>query len=98
VKRYAVRLMPAAENDLRAIYRYVLIASSSPPVARAYVARIRRFLEGFQSFPMRGSLRNEVRDGLRIVGFERSVSIAFLVETDEVVILRIALHGQQLEL
>lgn len=47
---------------------------------------------------MRGSLRNEVRDGLRIVGFERSVSIAFLVEPDEVIILRIALHGQQLEL
>ena len=98
MKRYAVRLMPAAENDLRAIYRYVLTASSSPPVARAYVTRIRQFLKGFQSFPMRGSLRNEVRDGLRIVGFERAVSIAFLVETDEVIILRIASHGQQLEL
>jgi plasmid stabilization system protein ParE len=98
VKRYAVRLMPAAENDLRAIYRYILMASSSAPVARAYVARIRRFLEGFQSFPMRGSLRSEVRDGLRIVGFERTASIAFLVETDEVIILRITSHGQQLEL
>lgn len=35
---------------------------------------------------MRGSLRNEVRDGLRIVGFERTVSIAFLAETDEVIV------------
>lgn len=98
MKRYAVRLTPAAENDLRAIYRYVLIASRSPHVARAYVARIRRFLEGFQSFPMRGSLRSEIRDDLRIVGFERSVSIAFLIETDEVIILRIGSHGQQLQL
>jgi toxin ParE1/3/4 len=98
VKHYAVRLTPSAENDLRNIYSYVLAVSASPPVARSYVNRIRRFLRGFHSFPMRGSYRGEVRDGLRIVGFERSISIAFLVDADEVVVLRIASHGQQLDL
>jgi toxin ParE1/3/4 len=90
--------MPSAQNDLRSIYLYVLAASASPAVARSYVNRIRQFLESFRSFPMRGSLRNEVRDGLRIVGFERNVSIAFLVEEDDVIVLRIVSHGQQFEL
>ncbi|THV21404.1 type II toxin-antitoxin system RelE/ParE family toxin [Peteryoungia ipomoeae] len=97
MKRYAVRLVPSAEKDLRNIYLYVRSASASPVIARGYVLRIRRFLEAFQTFPMRGSLRNDIREGLRVVGFERHVSIAFLVEGEEVIILRIASHGQELE-
>lgn len=37
-----------------------------------------------------------MRAGLRIVGFERSASVAFIVEDESVVILRIASKGQQL--
>jgi len=38
-----------------------------------------------------------IRPGLRIVGFERRVSVAFVVEEDEVVILRLLYAGRQFE-
>jgi plasmid stabilization system protein ParE len=38
-----------------------------------------------------------VREGLRIVGFERRVSVAFVVEDSEVIILRILYAGQEFE-
>jgi toxin ParE1/3/4 len=97
VKRYVVRLTPEAEADLFNIYRYILEASASQVVALGYLDRINSFLSSFQTFPERGSLRNEIRDGLRIIGFERSASIAFLVEAESVIILRIAYGGQLLE-
>ena len=43
-------------------------------------------------------MRNDVREGLRVVGFERSISVAFIVEEESVVILRLAQHGQQINL
>lgn len=42
-------------------------------------------------------MRSEIREGLRIVGFERRVSVAFVVEDSEVVILRILYAGQLFE-
>jgi toxin ParE1/3/4 len=97
MKRYHVRLTDEAELDLAHIYRFVRQKSASSVVARNYAARIHAFLEGFETFPERGSLRDHVRPGLRIVGFEHRVSVAFIVEPTQVVILRILYAGQQFE-
>lgn len=98
MKRYDVRLSPDAENDLVEIYRYVSTTSRSQTVARQYLDRITSYLTSFETFPERGSLRDDVRQGLRIVGFERKISVAFVVEGDCVTILRIAQNGRQLGL
>lgn len=98
MKRYAVRLSPEAEADIVDIYRSISEASMSSVVARQYVERLTSYLETFEVFPERGSLRNDVRQGLRVVGFERSVSVAFVVEQDSVVILRLAQNGRQIDL
>jgi len=95
VKRYHVRLTDEAEADVARIYRFVRRKSASSEVARNYVGRIRSFLKEFETFPERGTVR-DIRDGMRIVGFERRVSIAFIVENGEVVVLRILYAGQQL--
>jgi len=79
VKRYHVRLTAEAELDLAHIYRFVREKSASSLVARNYAGRIRAFLYGFETFPERGSTRDHIRPGLRIVGFERRVSVAFVV-------------------
>jgi plasmid stabilization system protein ParE len=94
VKRYHVRLTAEAEADVAWIYRFVRRKSASSEVARNYVGRIRTFLKEFETFPERGTVR-DIRDGMRIVGFERRVSIAFVVESGEVVVLRILYAGQQ---
>lgn len=90
-----VRLRAEAEADIAGIYAYIR-DHSSPEIARRYVQRIMAYLAGFETFPERGTRRDEIRPGLRIVGFERRVTIAFVVEADEVVVLNVLYGGRDL--
>ena len=94
---YQVRLTDIAEADLRNIYDWIS-ERASPSVARGYIHRILGYLKSFEHFPARGTLRDEILPGLRIVGFERRVSVAFVVEEREVVVLRLLYGGQPLAL
>jgi len=76
---YRVRLLPEAGKDLQALHRYIA-RKSSPAIAKRYTGRIRAFLADFKQYPMRGTIRNDIRPGIRMVGFERRVGIAFFVE------------------
>jgi len=49
-------------------------------------------------FPQRGTARDDIRSGLRTVGFERRVTIAFTVKGEDIVILRILYAGRSLDL
>jgi plasmid stabilization system protein ParE len=91
---YKVRLLSEAEDDLFELHRYIS-RKSSAAIAENYVARIKAFLTGFDQFPHRGTVREDKRRGLRIVGFERRISVAFVVAGDEVFILRILYAGRQ---
>jgi plasmid stabilization system protein ParE len=97
MKRYRVRLSDEAKADLAEIYRFVRRKSASSIVARGYTGRIREFLAAFETFPERGSVRDHIRPGVRLVGFERRVSVAFLVENEEVVILKVLYAGRQFD-
>lgn len=46
------------------------------------------------TFPERGSVRDDVGDGVRIVGFERRASILFRVDGEVVRILRVLYAGK----
>ena len=92
---YRIKLLPEAEDDLAAIYTHIR-DNGSPDIARGYIQRIRAFLRGFDTFPERGSRRDDIRPGLRMVGFERRVTIAFVVEGDEVIFSNILYGGRQL--
>lgn len=94
---HQVRLTRAAEDDLRDIYSYIA-AFGAPETARAYVNRILGYLSGFDIFPERGMRRDDIRPGLRVIGFERRVSIAFVVEAEDVVILRVFYAGRHVEI
>ncbi|QCI65944.1 type II toxin-antitoxin system RelE/ParE family toxin [Phreatobacter stygius] len=86
-----------AEADLKGIYAFIR-DQASPRTARSYVDRILTDLAGFDLFPERGTVRDEIRPGLRVIGFARRISIAFIVEAEEVVVLRILYAGRQLEI
>jgi toxin ParE1/3/4 len=92
---YRVVFAPEAENDLLQLYLY--IAEHSGDVrALAYVERQERYCQGFADFPERGTSRDDLFPGLRVVGFERRVSIAFHVTTDTVTFDRILYGGRDL--
>lgn len=51
---------------------------------------------GLETFPLRGKPWNGVRSGLRVMGFERRVAIAFQVNPKVVTIFRVLYGGRNL--
>jgi plasmid stabilization system protein ParE len=52
---------------------------------------------GLETFPLRGASRDDLGPGVRLLGFERRVAIAYAVEDDEVVILGVFYGGRDFE-
>ena len=79
--------------DLEGIYDYIADAAD-PARALAYVERIERYCAAFVDFPERGTRRDEIRPGLRTIGFERRLTIAFHIGPATVVIDRLLYAGR----
>ncbi|PBC08368.1 type II toxin-antitoxin system RelE/ParE family toxin [Mesorhizobium sp. WSM3859] len=92
MKRRVVVYSLDAGDDLDRIYTIVAEASS-PITADGYDRRIRAFCERLEHGSERGKRRDDVRPGLRVVGFERRIAVAFIVEPERVVILRLFYGG-----
>jgi toxin ParE1/3/4 len=78
------------------IYDWIADAAN-PAVAMSYIERLEAWCLGFDLASERGHRRDDVRSGLRIIGFERRATIAFAVEEDRVTILRLFQGGQDWE-
>jgi plasmid stabilization system protein ParE len=61
--------------QLNTLHQYIA-ADSGANRADAFVGSIMDYCESFEIFPQRGMRRDDIRPGLRIVGFRRRVSIA----------------------
>jgi toxin ParE1/3/4 len=85
-----------AEAELLELYEWIANAAS-PDVAFGYVTRIEAFCQRLGIASERGQSRDDIRPGLRIIGFERRVTVAFKVELDRVVILRLFYGGRDWE-
>jgi len=96
LKRRSVVLAPEAKDDLLGLYDWIAEAAD-PATAIAYVERIQAFCLAFDLASERGHRRDDIRPGLRIVGFERRLSVAFTVDEDTVTILRLFYGGQDWE-
>jgi toxin ParE1/3/4 len=92
-----VAFAETAKADLDDIFAWIA-DQAGLEVALAYTSRIERFCRQMTPFPQRGTLRNDIRPGLRTLGFERRATIAFTVRGDEVIILRILYAGRSLDL
>jgi toxin ParE1/3/4 len=95
VKREVI-FAPEAQEDLLRLYDFV-DAHSGAERARAYTERVTLYCADFANFPERGTRRDDLRPGLRIVGFERRIAIAFHVTTDTVTIDRVLYGGRDWE-
>ncbi|MBY6239638.1 type II toxin-antitoxin system RelE/ParE family toxin [Methylosinus sp. Sm6] len=87
----------AAERDLAKLYRDIRDQRGAPIVAIDYIRRIRAYCEGFAEFPERRTKRDDIRPGLRVIGFERRVVIAFTFDDHHVRIARIFYGGRDYE-
>ncbi len=91
--RRRVIIAPEARYDLIALYDW-LADAASPDTALRYITRIEQFLTRLDLGSERGTERSDIRPGLRVIGFERKLSIAFSIEQDRVVILRVFSGGR----
>jgi len=96
VNGYRVVFRHDALHQLRELYDYIA-DNGSPDIAARYTDAIVAYCEGLADFPHRGSARDDIRPGLRTVGFKKRVVIAFAVLDDTVAILGIFYGGSDYE-
>jgi len=93
---YTVIFSPEAQEQLADLYRYIA-AAASPEIADRYTGAIVTYCEGLQTFPHRGTPRDDVRPGLRITNYKKRTVIAFDVGSEQVSIIGVFYGGQDYE-
>lgn len=96
MKQRDIIFAPEARADLLAVYEWISV-KASPDAALAYIERIETYCNGFDLASERGHARDDIRTGLRVIGFEGRVTIAFMVSDLTVTILRLFYGGQNWE-
>ena len=71
---------PKAEAELDKLYADIAVEAGDR-IADDFVDG---FIEALETFPEPGAVRESVIPGLRIIGYRRSVSVAFSVRDDEI--------------
>jgi toxin ParE1/3/4 len=87
---------PRAIRQLEDLHDY-LCDNASDRIADNYVGRIVAHCQKLSLFPNRGTRRDDILPGLRTIGFERRATLAFLVQTDLVLIEGVFHGGQDFE-
>lgn len=85
-----------AERQLDDLFEYIEGSSGRGP-AETYVAQIISFCIGLGDFPERGTRRDDLRPGVRTVGFRKRATVVFAVRSDRVAILGVFYGGQDFE-
>jgi len=93
LRRRTVAFAPEARSDLLRLGDWIA-ERAGIDVALSYIERLETYCAGFELAGERGQRRDDIRDGLRVVGFERRVAIAFTVSNAEVTILRFYYGGR----
>jgi toxin ParE1/3/4 len=94
--KYRVVFSPEAEEQLIHLYNHIATAAS-PNIAARYTEAVVSYCESLCSFPLRGTMREDIRPGLRITHYKKRTIIAFYVEAQQVFILGIFYGGQDYE-
>ena len=86
---YTVVITARAEADLIAVFDYIA-ARAGADIAARFTDRIEAYVLGFADTPERGTKRDDLRPGLRTVGFRRRATILFEVDRER---RRVVIHG-----
>ena len=85
-----------AQADMRELFDWIA-DRAGVRVAENYTNRIRAFCRRLDLFPIRGTSRDDLAPGLRTVGWRKRATVAFLVEDERVIIVRVLRKGMSLE-
>lgn len=93
---HIVHFTPEALNQLDELESHIAAEGSAITAAR-YIDSIVAHCENLRTFPHRGTRRDDIRPGLRTLGYRRRVTIAFEVAGDRINILGVYYGGQDYE-
>ena len=93
MRRRLVEYSLRSEDDAAWMLETVA-AAAGLHAALSYLTRLRDFCDRLKYGAERGSRYDHIRPGLRIVGFERRVTVAFTVDDERVTILRLFYGGR----
>jgi len=94
--RYRVEEKPDVLGDYIAISRHIEGWTGDRAAGDRTTEAIRRFVRGLELVPHRGTRRDDLRPGLRIIPFGKRTAIALTIDDDRrvVTILRVFYGGQ----
>ena len=95
-KNFRVKISPEADRDLENIAFWIAKETGLFGTALRYTQRIRSLIESLCVFPQRGTRRDDLSPGLRIIGFERRVALVFKIVDDTIQIVRVFYGGRDL--
>jgi toxin ParE1/3/4 len=90
---FKVVISARAERHLDDLFCYIA-ERASEKTATAYVERVLAYCNGLASAPHRGTRRDEILPGMRTVGFRRRITVTFVIEETNVVILGLYYGGR----
>ena len=96
MRRHTVAFKPEAQAQLAELFRFVATAAS-PTIAQRFTDGIVAYCNGLATFPYRGTARDDLRSGLRMISYRKRTVITFVVEPQRVVIIGIFYGGQNWE-
>ena len=91
---YRVIFSRLAEDDLIGIYEF--IAKDSPSRALSFIQRLRVQCRTLKTMATRGHQRENLGPGVRIMVFERRVTVAYHLKDEQVIVLRLFYAGQNI--
>jgi toxin ParE1/3/4 len=97
IKSLSVSYADSAKLDLGEIQRYLRSRGASFATARGFTSRIKTRCEKIGDVPHIGTARDDIHPGLRMVPFERSAVILYMLEINRVRITNIFYGGRDYE-
>ncbi|MDR1150939.1 MAG: type II toxin-antitoxin system RelE/ParE family toxin [Bifidobacteriaceae bacterium] len=93
---YRVAFAPEAGEQLASLNAYIASAANRT-VADRFTDAIIDYCEGLAVFPERGRARDDIRPGLRVIGYRKRAVIAFAVMGQTVMVLGVYYGGRDYE-
>ncbi len=93
---YRIVFTPEARDQLDQLHSYISAAADVETASR-FADGIIDHITGLDEFPQRGTPRDDLRPGLRTLAWRRRVTIAFMVEKADVVVIGIFYGGRDFE-
>ena len=93
---YRIVFTPEARDQFDDLHAYISAAADAETASR-FTDGIIDHIAGLSEFPKRGTPRDDLRPGLRTLAWRRRVTIAFMVEETDVVVIGIFYGGRDFE-